>query len=144
MGTFQITNLRKLRAAQTPQAVWTAVDNDTFFHLKEYVSSFTGIKLKGYQRDEDPGALKACAQTLDALEEIVEWMNESNNLVQVANKRIAGGFKEAAEQAWDDTFANYPNKGPLLNKIRSGFLSWASGMDLDNRSGPSKLIEYAP
>jgi hypothetical protein len=143
--SFQITNLQELRAARTAQAVWAAVTNDTFFALTGYVSSFTGIALKGYHsRDEDPGALKACARTLDALEEVVAWMNKSN-LVQVANKGIAGGATyEAAEQVWDDTFANYPNKGPLLNKIKGEFLNWVDGCALDDRSGPSKLIEYAP
>jgi hypothetical protein len=139
--SFQITRLRELRAAATAREVWAAVNNDTFFALTAYVRSFTGITLHG--GDEDPGALKACVQTLDALEEVVAWMNKSN-LVQVATKGIAGGVTyKAAEQVWDDTFANYPNKGPLLNAIKRQFLSWVSGLD-DDRSGPSKLIEYAP
>jgi hypothetical protein len=143
-SAFHITYLQKLRAARTPQAVWEAVGNDTFLNLTQYVSNFTGIELKGYRHDEDTGALKACAQTLDALEEMVAWMNKSNNLVQIANEHRAGAFAyRAAELVWDYTFANYPNKGPLLNQIRGEFLDWAIGMH-ENRLGPSKLIEYAP
>jgi hypothetical protein len=140
--SFQITRLRELRDAATAREVYGAVNNDTFFALTVYVKSFTGITLHVYGQDEDPGALKAYAQTLDALEEVVAWMNKSN-LVQV-NKGIPGGVTyKAAEQVWDDTFANYPNKGPLLNVIKLQFLSWVSGL-ADDRSGPSKLIEYAP
>jgi predicted acylesterase/phospholipase RssA len=145
--SFQIAGLRELRGAAAAEAVWTTVNNDTFFELTVYVHSFTGINLRGYRsRDEHPRALDACARTLDALEHVVAWMNRSK-LVQVGNERMDRGWSDVkvTEEVWDATFANYPNRNDphlrLLAVVKRQFVSWVTGLG-EPESGPSKLIEY--
>jgi hypothetical protein len=145
---FQIAELRELRAAAAAEAIWTSVNNDTFYDLTVYVRSFTGIELKGYRsRHEDPRAFDACARTLNALEHVVAWMNKSK-LVQVANERMDRGWSDVdvAAEVWDATFANYPNRNEphlqLLAVIKREFVGWVTGL-VESESGPSNLIEYA-
>lgn len=140
---FQVTNLRSLRSApkidlENIDGIWASVSNDAFLALRTYVEHFTGVTLNGYRAVEDRDAYEACARTLDALEEIIVRMNESRELLRLADVVFTEdglepkGFAEILpeiEGTWDRVIATpvaSPATAALTGTIKREFINWAA------------------
>jgi hypothetical protein len=148
---FYLTGFRSLRSAEREalsqiDSIWSALNNDQFYDFAQYVNVFTGFSLKGYRMADTSGAFEACAQTVDALEDLISRMNRSTTLLEIADAVTTKSERRDISQAdmdtaWDAIGIGVDPTSPmgrLVQNVREQFDGWASRL-ADNIS---EMIQF--
>lgn len=140
---FRIESLERLRACETAEQAWFAVDNDQFFDLSAYVHAVTGEGLRGYESQEAEGALDGLRRTLDELERVVDVLNAVPEIARLREEgsRYADELTSVAEKALMGDLDGVVEPS-LLAVVQREIAAWATG--LTDLPGPSNLLVYVP